>query len=158
MFYTLGIELSMANREIHETEEALVVFFDAYRRSRARLQQDPHLAQLTLSEFAVLRAVAEHGADGVSRIARAAEMAQPPATRALDRLANKGLLRRRDHSTDARVTAVTLTPAGRRLLSHHRHRLRAAASLIAERLGPTGIVQAPTLLRTLAEAFEEASI
>lgn len=150
--------MANADRRTHETEAALVVFFDSYRRSRARLQQDPHLAQLTLSEFAVLRAVAAHGADGVSRIAKAADIAQPPATRALVRLANKGLIHRQPHSTDARVTAVTLTAAGRRVLSHHRRRLQAAASLIADRLGPAATDQVPTLLRALAEAFDEASI
>lgn len=150
----------MANpdRRTHEIEEALVVFFDSYRRSRARLQQDPYLAQLTLSEFAVLRAIADHGADGVSRIAKAVDIAQPPATRALDRLANKGLIRRQPHSTDARVTAVTLTNPVRRLLSHHRRRLQTAALRIADRLGPAATVQVPTLLRALAEAFDEASI
>jgi DNA-binding MarR family transcriptional regulator len=96
---------------VHAIEDALTEFFDAYRRSRARLHRDPGLRQLSMAQFAVLQAVAAVGRHGVTRIATQARMAQPPASRALDRLERKGLLRR-ESAADKRVKAVTVTAAG----------------------------------------------
>jgi MarR family 2-MHQ and catechol resistance regulon transcriptional repressor len=141
-----------------EIEEALVAFFDAFRRSRAALQRAGDLGHLSLAEFSVLRAVADYGEGGVGRIAAAAGIAQPPATRALDRLARKALLARQRHPADGRVSAVWLTPAGEELLASHRRRLQHAAELIAARAGPGGTTQAAALLRALAQAFEDAAI
>jgi DNA-binding MarR family transcriptional regulator len=141
-----------------EIEAALVEFFDAFRRSRARLSHDPGLARLSLAEFALLRAVDEHGNDGVGKVAKAADIAQPPASRGIERLKAKGLIDVKRHSGDARVTAVSVTPTGRRLLARHRARLQRTASLIATRLGADGATIAPMLLRLIAETLEEAAI
>jgi DNA-binding MarR family transcriptional regulator len=141
-----------------EIEVALVDFFDAFRRSRAKLQAAPDLAHLSLAEFSVLRAVAEFGSEGVGRVAAAAEMAQPPATRALDRLARKGLVVRESHPGDGRISAVRLTAPGGRLLASHRRRLRGAAELIAARIGPDAVPLAARLLGALADTFDEAAI
>jgi DNA-binding MarR family transcriptional regulator len=116
--------------DVERLEEALVGFFDAYRRSRARLQRDPGLKGLTWAQFAVLQAAARHGAEGTGRIAAAAGVAQPPATRALQRLEAQGLVRR-TAAADRRRTTVELTAEGGRLLAHHRARLRRAAEAIA---------------------------
>ena len=42
----------MRNHNVDNIEAALVVFFDAYRRSRSNLGSDTRLAQLSLAEFA----------------------------------------------------------------------------------------------------------
>ena len=150
--------MTMRNHNVDNIEAALVVFFDAYRRSRSNLGSDTRLAQLSLAEFAVLRAVSDVGDQGVSRVARAAGIAQPPATRALDRLERKGLVHRLSHPTDRRMTNTAVTEAGLLLLSHHRTRLRTAASLIAEMLGPVGSSQAPAVLEAVARALDQASL
>jgi DNA-binding MarR family transcriptional regulator len=111
-----------------------------------------------LAEFALLRAVDEHGNDGVGKVAKAADIAQPPASRGIERLKAKGLIDVKRHSGDARVTAVSVTPTGRRLLARHRARLQRTASLIATRLGADGATIAPMLLRLIAETLEEAAI
>lgn len=141
-----------------EIEDALTEFFDAYRRSRARLQRDPGLRHLSLAQFAILRAAADVGSQGITRIAAETGLAQPPATRALDRLEHKGLLRREPGIADKRVTVVTVTAAGHRLLSHHRVRLRQAAQLILDRTPADQRRHTGDLLRMLAAALDDLAL
>jgi MarR family transcriptional regulator, organic hydroperoxide resistance regulator len=140
-----------------EIEAALVEFYDAFRRSRSRLSRDPGLGRLSLAEFALLRAAAEHGIEGIGSVARAAGMAQPPASRGIDRLQAKGLISTEAHPADKRRTNVEVTTAGYRLLAHHRARLHEAAQRIARELGPQNAHLGPALLRLLGEALEQAT-
>jgi MarR family transcriptional regulator, organic hydroperoxide resistance regulator len=140
-----------------QIEAALVEFYEAFRRSRSRLSRDPGLGRLNLAEFALLRAAAEHGSQGIGSVAEAAGMAQPPASRGIDRLQAKGLISTEPHPADKRRTNVQVTTAGYRLLAHHRARLRDAAQRIATRLGPQNAHLGPALLRLLGEALEQAT-
>jgi DNA-binding MarR family transcriptional regulator len=139
---------------LSDVEDGLVTFFDAFRRSRARLQRDEGLAHLSLSEFAVLRAVAQVGDQGVGRVAEHAGMRQPPASRAIDRLAGRGLVTKVQAAGDRRRAAVELTAAGTGVLRHHRQRLNSAARRLAE-LHPHE--QLGQLLRALAQALDDAT-
>lgn len=56
------------------------------------------------------------------------------------------------------MTNATVTEAGLLLLSHHRTRLRTAASLIAEMLGPVGSSQTPAVLEAVARSLDQASL
>jgi DNA-binding MarR family transcriptional regulator len=141
--------------EIAALEEALVRFFAAYRRSRSRLQRDAGLVGLTNAQFAVLEAVTVHGNKGVGAVAAACGMTQPPATRAIARLAAKHLIERRESADDARVSRLAVTSAGRRLLDHHRRRLRQAAQTLHERLPPGSYADAAGLLELLGAALDE---
>lgn len=141
--------------EVASMEEALLRFFSAYRRSRSRLHKDPDLVGLTNAQFAVLEAATVHGNDGISAIAAACGMAQPPTTRAIARLAVKDLIERRNSAADARVSQIRVTAAGRRLLAHHRRRLRAAAQTLCDSLSPERRADAASLLDLLGSALDE---
>jgi DNA-binding MarR family transcriptional regulator len=141
--------------EVAALEEALVGFFAAYRRSRSRLQRDPGLVGLTNAQFAVLEAVITHGDKGVGAVAAACGMTQPPATRAIARLAAKELIERRGSADDGRVSQLVVTPAGRRLLVHHRQRLHRAAQTLHDKLPPASYADAAGLLDLLGAALDE---
>jgi DNA-binding MarR family transcriptional regulator len=147
--------MSDQHEEIATLEEALVKFFTAYRRSRSRLQRDPGLIGLTNAQFAVLEAVTTHGDKGVGAVAAACGMTQPPATRAIARLAAKELIERRGSAQDARVSRLVVTPAGRRLLAHHRQRLHRAATTLHDKLPPASYADAAGLLDLLGAALDE---
>jgi DNA-binding MarR family transcriptional regulator len=76
------------------------------------------------------------------------------ATRTCDRLVRAGLLDRRTSTVDRRHLALTLTPAGRRLvnkvLTHRRRRIR---QLLA-RMSPSDRAALGRSLRSLAEAHD----
>jgi DNA-binding MarR family transcriptional regulator len=139
---------------VSDVEDGLVTLFDAFRRSRARLQRDEGLAHLSLSEFAVLRAVAQVGGQGVGRVAAHADMRQPPASRAIDRLVERGLVTKVQAAGDRRRSTVELTTAGTGVLSHHRRRLSAAARRLLELHPHEELGQ---LLRALAQALDDAT-
>ena len=142
--------------DLERIEDGLMAFLDAYRRSRSRLNRDPGLKELTMAQFSVLAAVASHGHEGVGRIAAAADLAQPPTTRAIRRLEDKGLARRSRAGGDGRRTVVEVTPEGKRLLSHHRGRFRRAAKAIHDGLPADQRERAADILEILAAAIDRA--
>jgi DNA-binding MarR family transcriptional regulator len=76
----------------------------------------------------LLAVVHRHGPLAVTDVARAVRIAQPGATRALDRLRQLGLVCDVHHQDDQRVRLVALTPAGDELVA----RLRSGAWLRIE--------------------------
>jgi DNA-binding MarR family transcriptional regulator len=143
------------DRDIEVLEKALLAFLAAYRRSHARLQQDPDRVGLTNAQFAILETVATHGASGVGAIATAAGLAQPSATRALARLHSKGLLERQSTPDNARVTAVVVTPRGKDLLAAHRQRLRQTVKTLHDGLSPVTRAAVVPVLALLGDALDE---
>jgi DNA-binding MarR family transcriptional regulator len=143
------------SEDLQAMEEALLLFLNAYRRSRARLHRDPDLHGLTWAQFMVLQAASRYGSQGISRIAAEAELAQPPATRALQRLETMGLLARGANPDDRRLTVVEITESGRQLLRHHRKRLRKAARRLHDSVEADRRREAAELLSRLGEALED---
>jgi DNA-binding MarR family transcriptional regulator len=142
--------------DLDRIEDGLMAFLDAYRRSRSRLYRDPGLKDLTMAQFSVLAAVLSDGQDGVGRIAAVAGLAQPPTTRAIRRLEDKGLVRRRPAAGDGRRIAVEVTTEGKRLLAHHRRRFRRAAKAIHDGMPEDQRERAAEILEILAAAIDKA--
>ncbi|HYV15625.1 MAG TPA: TetR family transcriptional regulator [Conexibacter sp.] len=88
---------------------------------------------LSDTEVAILEAVADSGAEGISRIATAAAVAQPTATRAVDRLERDGFVARTQTADDRRRRPVVLTATGRRALARGRRQLAERAAARASR-------------------------
>jgi AcrR family transcriptional regulator len=72
--------------------------------------------------------VATSGAEGISRIAAVADVAQPTATRAVDRLECHGFVARTQTDRDRRRRPVVLTATGRRQLTRARRQLAKQAA------------------------------
>ncbi|MDR3426408.1 MULTISPECIES: MarR family winged helix-turn-helix transcriptional regulator [Silvimonas] len=68
--------------------------------------------ELNLSQFLVLKRLAYHGAQTATELARAIDHDAGAMTRLLDKLEEKGYLRRQPHLEDRRALQITLTEAG----------------------------------------------
>jgi DNA-binding MarR family transcriptional regulator len=71
----------------------------------------------TVSEWRVLASLAGSGPVSIGRLAQTVVMKQPTVTRVLDRQEARGEIRRVAHKTDRRITLITITPKGSRLVA-----------------------------------------
>jgi MarR family transcriptional regulator, organic hydroperoxide resistance regulator len=111
--------------------------------------------ELTLSQYNVLQVLGD-GPATVSRVAAAADVAVPTATRALRALERRGFVeRRRDQSDDGRLVTVSLTVTGGRVLGEKRTWVRARQRAIFDRLSDAQRESAASLLRVIAEDIHE---
>jgi DNA-binding MarR family transcriptional regulator len=100
-------------------EQEFEIAFDALARAvrRARGAQprsDEHA--LTLSQYALLGALSRRDSARAAELAAEAGVSAPTATRILDALERRGIIRRERARDDRRAVLVTLTAAGRALL------------------------------------------
>ncbi len=71
----------------------------------------------TVSEWRILASLAGSGPVSIGRLAQFVVMKQPTVTRVLDRQEARGEIRRIAHKTDRRITLVSITPKGTRLVA-----------------------------------------
>jgi DNA-binding MarR family transcriptional regulator len=139
--------------------DAFVAAFDdfvhAAKRARARVQPD---AALTSSQYDLLAPLAQaEGPLGLRELARAAGVSAPTATRMVDGLEGRGVVRRERCAQDRRAVRLTLTPAGEAAVEEHRGRLLAWRRALFEQLAPGERRAAAKVLARLAGAYEEVS-
>lgn len=131
-------------------------FSQAVRSARGRISREDGLA-LTLSQYHLLEALDGAAALPVGRVAEAAGVAAPTATRMLDSLERVGTVRRSHSSDDRRVVEVALTAEGRRLVRKKRRAVERVRRAMFESLEPAEREHAERLLLRLADAIEEVS-
>lgn len=88
----------------------------ARARSRGPSGVEP---SLTLAQALLLESALAVGHPTVGEIAHAAGISSPSATRMLQQLERKGMVRRRRSEEDERATVVSVTAEGRRALDAH---------------------------------------
>lgn len=81
----------------------------AHARARSTVADAP---KLTLPQALLLQTVRAQERPTVGTIAAAAGIASPSATRMLQQLERKGMVRRRHSDADERITVITLTERG----------------------------------------------
>ena len=127
--------------------------FDAVERhSRASIAR----FGLRTTEFGVLEVLYHKGELRVCEVQRRILVESSSTTYVVDKLCDRGLVRRRPSATDRRVTLLALTPAGRRLIARifppHAAAMRRAVGAL-----PTGEqAQAVRLLRALGTGAERS--
>lgn len=151
---TANADTSPAEGSLGGFETAWDEFFAALRRARGRTARQRG-EELTLSQYNLLGALAEHPQLPVGEVALAAGVAPPTATRMLDHLERSGIVRRENSSRDRRVVTVQLTTQGRRLLERKRAVVSEKRRALHESLTPGEREQAERLLRRLAELIEQ---
>ena len=102
----------------------------------------------TVSEWRVLASLAGSGPVPIGQLAQLVVMKQPTVTRVLDRQEARGEVRRLAHKTDRRVTLVSITPKGTRLVSQL---IRLARDHEQKVLEPFGLDRAAELKATLKQ-------
>jgi DNA-binding MarR family transcriptional regulator len=156
--YAMGRMAATAS-EISETDEFLAAFdafAQAVRRARGAQAQAPDGA-LTLSQYSLLQVLSNRKAARVRELATEAGITASTATRILDALERRAIVRRERSAEDRRAVSVSLTDLGRRALSSQdawiRGRQRAFfAELPCEeqQLAPDLLIRLATLLDELA--------
>ena len=129
-------------------------FLKSIRRARGRVSTRRGL-ELTMSQYHLLEALADAGELNVGRVAEAAGVAAPTATRMLDSLERDGIVVRRPCPADRRAVTVTLTAKGARLVTAKRAAVGEQRRALYDALAAGERAQAETLLRRLAEAIDE---
>ena len=131
-----------------------LVLSKATRAVEARAFQSIEETGLCASDFGVLEALLHKGALPVSVLGRKVLLTTGSITSAVDRLAKRGLVERRDHPEDGRVRLVELTPRGRELIEPAFERHAADLEEVVSVLAPEERATLVALLRKLGTATE----
>ncbi len=121
-------------------------------RSLAQVADD-----VTLAQYRALVEIASRGPLRAADLADALRVDRSTATRMCDRLIRKGLVNRRRLSDDRRAVRISLTTAGRDLVSEVSRRRRAEIAQIVERMPVADRPRVSQALHLFAEAAGEVS-
>ena len=141
-----------------DSSERFFVAFDALaaavRRARGAMPQDlPD--RLTLSQYSLLTSLAAGGATRVSQLAGEAGIAPSTASRILDALERRDIVRRAPSREDRRGVVVSLTEAGREALSRQDTWMRERQMAFFSELPSEERAVVPDLLVRLADLIDE---
>jgi DNA-binding MarR family transcriptional regulator len=110
---------------------------------------------LTLTQYALLEGLHRRRAARVQELAAGAGVSASTATRILDALERRGVVRRAREDEDRRAVSVSLTELGSELLHAEQHWLRGRQRAFYASLPPAEQELAPDLLRRLAALIDE---
>ena len=111
--------------------------------------------EVTLTQYRSLVVLASRGPQGVASLAEALAVTAPTASRLVERLVRKGLVRRRADRQDRRQVRVGLTGAGRDLVRLVTERRREEIAVLLASIPPDVLEPMATGLRHLAAAAGE---
>jgi DNA-binding MarR family transcriptional regulator len=131
---------------------AFDAFTQAVRRARGAAAAN---GGLTLSQYGLLEGLLSRPVARVQELAGSAGITPSTATRILDALERRGVVRRVRSLEDRRVVAVSLTDLGRELLEDQQEWLRGRQRAFYASLPPTEQGLAPDLLLRLAALIDE---
>lgn len=140
--------------EVRDFSEAAEELFVAMRRSRAIMAGEAG-HNLSTAQITVLGPLIESSDIPVGRLAAAAGVSVPTATRMLKQLEKRQLIERRRSSADDRVVLIRLTASGRELLTDLRDRLRRRQAATLSRFTQDEREHLTPQLRRLAQLVSE---
>jgi len=111
--------------------------------------------EVTLTQYRSLVVLASRGPQGVAALAEAVAVTPPTASRLVDRLVRKGLVRRRTDRRDRRQVRIGLTEAGRRLVDVVTERRRHEIAQLLTSIDPEVQQSMAAGLQQLAQAAGE---
>jgi len=126
-----GTDASTSDSTLDAVVTASRVLVAMAARSLADAGED-----VTLTQYRSLVVLASRGPQGVASLAEAVAVTPPTASRLVDRLVRKGLVRRRTDRHDRRQVRVGLTEAGRRLVDLVTERRRAEIDQLLTSIDP----------------------
>ena len=112
-----------------------LVLWKAYSALRTRAEQSIESLGLGMSDFAILEILLHKGPMPVNAIGDRIQLTSGSISVAVERLAQKGLVERKEDADDRRTRMVHLTSAGRKLIvpafSHHAAVMEEAAGVLS---------------------------
>ena len=143
-----------STREADDFVAAWEAFALATRRARARFGRDDGI-ELTPSQLHLVDSLGEGDVCTVGRLAKAAGVSAPTATRMLDGLERGGVVERSADGADRRCVNVFLTAPGRDLVRRKRAAVAGRRAELFTRLDAGEAEDATRLLGRLAELIDE---
>jgi DNA-binding MarR family transcriptional regulator len=138
--------------------EEFLTAFDAFAQAVRRARGAPAQSDgqtLTLSQYGLLQGLTERDSARVQELATDAGIAASTATRILDALERRGVVRRMRAADDRRGVRVTLTELGQERLDDQHEWMRGRQRAFYEGLPPHERELAPDLLLRLAGLIDE---
>jgi len=138
--------------------EDFLLAFDAFAAAVRRARGAPAQADgqsLTLSQYGLLQGLAGRDGARVRELAVQAGIAPSTATRILDALERRNVVRRRRDADDRRGVTITLTGLGQQLLDSQHEWLRGRQRSFYEGLPADERELVPDLLTRLAALIDE---
>jgi DNA-binding MarR family transcriptional regulator len=111
--------------------------------------------EVTLTQYRSLVVLASRGPQGVATLAEAVAVTPPTASRLVERLVKKGLVRRRTDRHDRRQVRIALTESGRHLIDAVSTRRRQEIATLLDAVAPETQRSVVVALSQLAEAAGE---
>ncbi len=112
-----------------------LVMMKAHRSLQRLAIESIESAEVGLSDFGVMELLLHRGPQPVNEIGRRINLTSGAITTAIDRLEDRGLVRRDAHETDRRARVVCLTPQGKaqatKLFAAHKAVMDAAANALS---------------------------
>lgn len=112
-----------------------LVMMKAHRSLQRLAIESIESAEVGLSDFGVLELLLHRGPQPINEIGRRINLTSGAITTAIDRLEDRGLVRRDAHETDRRARVVCLTPQGKaqatKLFAAHKAVMDAAANALS---------------------------
>jgi DNA-binding MarR family transcriptional regulator len=144
--------------DFHAGSEDFLTGFDALaqavRRARGANGRGPE-GGLTLSQYGLLEGLGNRRAARVQELAAVAGISASTATRILDALERRGIVRRTRSDEDRRAVSVSLTAYGEELLRAEQDWLRGRQRAFYASLPPAEQELAPDLLLRLAVLIDQ---
>lgn len=112
---------------------------------------------LTVAQMRILYLLGREGEAAVGQIAERLGVAQPSATRTLDRLVRQELVECFRHPADRRVSLHRLAPAGQGLLDQLQQGRRARLEAALRRLDPSALDQIEESFQLLRDVLDEVT-
>lgn len=141
--------------EVERFLDSFDVLVQAIRRARGAQVPSTNGRGLTLSQYGLLQPLTNGDRARVSELSNDAGIAPSTASRILDALERRELIRRDRHAGDRRGVEVSLTDEGRRLLEAEDEWLRGRQRAFYEGLAEAEAELAPDLLLRLASLIDE---
>jgi DNA-binding MarR family transcriptional regulator len=111
--------------------------------------------EVTLTQYRSLVVLASRGPQGVAALAEAVAVTPPTASRLVDRLVKKGMVRRRTDRQDRRQVRIALTETGRNLIDAVSVRRRQEIAALLATIAPETQRSVVDALSQLAEVAGE---
>jgi DNA-binding MarR family transcriptional regulator len=146
----MGPEVSTSDSILDAVVTASRVLVAMAARSLADVGEE-----VTLTQYRSLVVLASRGPQGVAALAEAVAVTPPTASRLVDRLVRKGLVRRRTDRHDRRQVRIGLTEAGRRLVDLVTERRRVEIAHLLTSIDPEVQRSMAAGLQQLAQAAGE---
>jgi DNA-binding MarR family transcriptional regulator len=135
-------------------EDALADFFRAARRARGRANRRTAPGEMSLAQWHLVEPLLDGPQPG-ARLAEAADVSAPTASRMIESLVARGHVERVACGEDRRVVRIGLTAPGRRAALAKRREIQRMRKRVVEALPEGDRERAAEILARLAEIVEE---